>query len=339
VAAAPDKWTWIPVAGATCRTGGETGFGVRLKPSSDKLFIYLEGGGACFNNPTCQDNPGSYSPGEFDVWQSGEGATGIFDDQNAENPVRDWNAVYVPYCTGDVHAGDATLVDVPGALSPKQQSFVGYKNVGLFLKRIIPTFPGVKEVLLTGISAGGFGALYNYDRIAQAFCPRPVFLINDSGPPMSDTYLTPCLQTRLRTLWGLNSTLPKSCVDCTKADGGGLVNAVPFLHTNYPNERLGLISSDEDSVISIFFGFGKNNCVGIDAVSTPMTGAEYTAALNELRDVYMAGSPAWNTYYISSVAHTYLGNPTFYTTTVKGVKLTEWVGNIVTGEPAGHIAP
>ena len=38
--------------------------------------------------------------------------------------------VYVPYCTGDVHAGAREHVDVPGAAAPKDQMFVGYTNVG-----------------------------------------------------------------------------------------------------------------------------------------------------------------------------------------------------------------
>lgn len=33
---------------------------------------------------------------------------GIFDLSNPENPFRDFTAMFVPYCTGDVHVGDAT---------------------------------------------------------------------------------------------------------------------------------------------------------------------------------------------------------------------------------------
>ena len=32
---------------------------------------------------------------------------GIFNRLNPTNPIRDWNMVYVPYCTGDIHGGDA----------------------------------------------------------------------------------------------------------------------------------------------------------------------------------------------------------------------------------------
>src|SRR5215471_1057250 len=49
----PQTWTWIPVDGAICRDGSKTGFGVSVGTETDKLMIYLEGGGACFNALTC----------------------------------------------------------------------------------------------------------------------------------------------------------------------------------------------------------------------------------------------------------------------------------------------
>ena len=34
--------------------------------------------------------------------------SGVFDLDNPDNPVRDWTMVFMPYCTGDVHAGTRT---------------------------------------------------------------------------------------------------------------------------------------------------------------------------------------------------------------------------------------
>lgn len=339
ITGAEDEWIWVPTPEAKCRDGSQTGFGVRLKPGSDKLFIYLEGGGACFNGFTCSVNPGSYNEINFTGWKGTGGAMGVFDGGNDENPVKDWNAVYVPYCTGDIHAGDATGVDVEGTFSPKDQSFVGYANIGHYLKRIIPTFPGVSEVLLTGVSAGGFGAAYNYDRVAQAFCPTPVLLLDDSGPPMADPYLAPCLQAHWRGLWNLTGTLPADCAECTTPEGGGIVNYTTFLKNKYPAGRLGLISSDKDSVISLFMGFGKNDCADINGFGSALSGQVYAEGLNDLRDNYMSGSGVWGTYFIDSTTHTYLGGPGFYSTTVDSVKLTDWVGDLVGGAPLTHVGP
>lgn len=337
VIAAPEMdWTWIPVKESLCRDGSETGFGIRMNSKSDKLVIYLEGGGACFNAATCAINPATFGKIAFDAWKGTAGQTGIFNSDNESNPLRDWNMVYVPYCTGDIHGGAADHVDVPGLTAPKNQSFMGYQNLGAYLKRLVPTFSGASQVLLTGISAGGFGASYNYDRIAESFCPIPVVLIDDSGPPMSDTYITPCLQTEWKELWGMANTLPKACPECYGPNGGGIVNYVSYIAKKYPNNRLGLISSDKDSVISTFFGYGKNDC----NLAVPLSGDEYSSGLKELRDTYMGNSSVWSTYFVDSITHTYLLGPGFYTTEVNGVKLTDWVGAMVgNGNTPGHVGP
>ncbi len=338
VDAAADAWTWVPVPEAKCRNGSSTGFGVRKNPDSTKLVIYLEGGGACFNAVTCGQNPQSYANTNFDNWKSNGGTKGIFDTANADNPTKDWSFVYVPYCTGDVHAGDATGVDVPGNLgAPKNQSFVGYANIGHYLKRIIPSFPGVTEVLLTGVSAGGFGALYNYDRVAQAFCPTPVVLLDDSGPPMSNAYTPACLQDRWRTLWGLDKTKPAGCVECSGS--GGLVNAYSFYGEKYKDGRLGLVSSDKDNVIALFYGFGKNNCQNIDGFPSALTGAEYSAGLTEVRENFLKKSPAWSSYFISSTNHTWIGGASLYSTNAGGEPLTGWVSDLVNAGPVSHVGP
>ncbi|MFT3768931.1 MAG: pectin acetylesterase-family hydrolase [Minicystis sp.] len=330
---APDgQWTWVTVGGAVCRDGSPAGVGVRLHPNSKKLFIYLEGGGACFNGTTCAISLASFGKLAFDGWAGTVGQTGIFNDANPENPVKGWNAIYVPYCSGDVHAGDAADVDVSGG--PQNQDFVGYRNMGAYLGRIVPTFPELTQVLLTGISAGGFGAAFNYNRVAAAFCPTPVTLVDDSGPPMADAYLAPCLQEQWRGLWNLKKTLPADCSACSDADGGGIVNYVPYLAQKWPNSYLGLISSTRDSVISTFFGFGTSNCTQ----SLPIPGDVYAAGLEDLRSHYMSGSGKWGTYFIDSTQHTWLLGPGFYTTQVNGTKLTQWMRDLLDGA-AGNVGP
>ncbi|MBA3547544.1 MAG: hypothetical protein H0T76_13755, partial [Nannocystis sp.] len=107
--AVPGAWTWIDFPESRCRNGTTTGIGVRYG-SSDKLAIFFEGGGACFNSATCLLNDGfsNFGSFQFGAWKLGIGVGGIFNHKNADNPVADWNFIYVPYCTGDVHAGDKT---------------------------------------------------------------------------------------------------------------------------------------------------------------------------------------------------------------------------------------
>lgn len=330
--AQPKQWTWVDIPGAKCRDGSPTGIGVRLNPASDKVFIYLEGGGACFNGTTCAISLAGFNSNAFGAWAATVGKLGIFDTHPSSNPVRDWNAVYVPYCTGDVHVGSVSNKSVPGG--PSGQEFVGYENINLYLKRLVPTFSHASQVLLTGVSAGGFGAAFNYDRVASAFCPTPVVLLDDSGPPMADPYLAPCLQKQWRDLWDIDQTLPPSCTGCTGPDGGGIVNYATYLSARWPDSRMGLISSTHDSVISTFFGFGHDSC----GIPLPLSGAKYAAGLADLRDTYLATSGHWSTYYVNSISHTYLIGPAFYTTKVGSTPLTSWVKGLIAGQ-VSNVAP
>jgi hypothetical protein len=337
---ASSTWTWVPFPDAICRDGSTTGIGVRLRPGSKKLAIYLEGGGACFHPDSCNINAlfANFSASAFQSWTTGAGASGIFDATRSDNPFQDWNMVYVPYCTGDVHAGNKEHVDVPGN-SPKNQMFVGFRNVSRYLQRLEPTFADATDVVVTGISAGGFGAAFNYDQVASAFCHANVMLIDDSGPPMSDAYMSTCLQARWNELWNLDGTVPADCTDCRRPDGSGLSQYLPYIVKKYPKNRLSLISANMDGIISLFFGYGTNDCQGLSGTSAGMSGVMFQAGLEELRASHLSGSPNLGTYIIASTSHTWLNGLAFYNTTVSGMSLPEWVNLIMNQGIATHVDP
>jgi hypothetical protein len=330
--AVPGAWTWFDFPESRCRNGSTTGIGVRYG-SSDKLAIFFEGGGACFNSATCLLNDGFSTFGDFQfgAWKLGIGVGGIFDNKSADNPVADWNFVYVPYCTGDVHAGDKTDAGVPGVFGAQQ--FVGYRNVAHYLERLVPTFADASHVLVTGQSAGGFGAAFNFDRIADAWPKAQVTLLDDAGPPFADDYLAPCLQQEWRDLWNLDDTIPADCDDCFGAMGGGISNLAPYLADKHPGQHLALISSLQDTVIRTFFGYGMNVCEG-----GIMTGDMFEAGLLEFRDQVLADDPAWGSFIISGSNHTLIGGPAFYTTTVQGTRVVDWLADLLVGQTS-HVHP
>ena len=323
------QWQWVDFPDAFCRDGTPTGIGVR-RGLSPNLIVFFEGGGACFNGFTCLANPHHYDAADFLGWG---GHSGIFADHNPDNPVADWTAIYIPYCSGDVHAGDHSGVVIPDA--PGEQQFAGYTNVDAFLRRIVPTFGDAPEVLVTGVSAGGFGAGFNYHRIARIFAHARVTLLDDSGPVMRDKYLAPCLQQQWRDVWDLGATLPAPCDECFAADGGGIHHIVDFLGRRHPNQRMGYISSERDATISIFYSFGLDECVGLGAIYPSGTFLEglYDFRESVLRPLGNAGS-----YYIPSTDHTWISGSRFYSTEVAGVLLTDWVADLLAGEVA-HISP
>jgi len=53
IVAPNETWTWIPVDGMQCGNGGATGIGVNLTDRSDRVMIFLQGGGAGWVATTC----------------------------------------------------------------------------------------------------------------------------------------------------------------------------------------------------------------------------------------------------------------------------------------------
>ncbi len=333
-------WTWVPFPQALCRDGSSTGIGVNLG-ASNRVMIFLEGGGACLDPATCATNPSSFGEADFDsrvgstVDEFSVG-TGILDRTNAANPVHDWSFVYVPYCTGDFHAGN-NVTTVPGLDLPPQH-FVGHKNVELFLDRLVPTFRGATQVLLTGISAGGYGAALDYARVAEAFGATPVTLLDDSGPFMQGPYFAPCFQSKLRSLWGLDGTVLPDSGGGSTTEGAFFLDLVERAAKAYPSAAMGLADSDDDSLMSLAFGWGANACTG----TTAMTGATFTEGLLDVR-AQLAPESNFGEFIFPGIDHTSIQSAAFYTRLSgsedagtegdagAGTSMTDWVAGLLRG--------
>ena len=85
-----------------------------------------------------------------------------------------------------MHFGTRTNATVPGVAAPQQ--FVGYFNMQKFIGHLVPTFRDrVNRVILTGASAGSFGAALNFSMVQDAFGEVRVDALLDSGVPFSDS--------------------------------------------------------------------------------------------------------------------------------------------------------
>ncbi|MBX3197831.1 MAG: hypothetical protein KF894_06775 [Labilithrix sp.] len=316
-------WAWFDIPGAVCRDGSPAGFGLNLSSPSKKLMLFLQGGGACFNSQTCAGNPSSVGA------KSASG--GIFSRSNTENPVADWNHVFVPYCTGDVHAGNNPDGNVAG-VGP--QKFVGYANMELFLAKLAATFPDTAQILVTGTSAGGFGAAANYGHTLRWFPSIPVNLVNDSGPLMRQPPLARCLQDQWKTMWKLDTTVIAEC-------GASCANQPDFLmaaskHWAATKSTLaqGLISATGDTTIRTFYGFGASECTSFGLVSE----ANFSAGLTDIR-AESAAYANFGTYTYGGTRHTLLGADAFYSTTVGSKTVAAWVKDIVDENTVTNVGP
>lgn len=365
----PPGWAWYSVPGTSCRDGSEAGLFIRFGESK-RLLIYFEGGGACTTPGFCNFNPQSVNhvlsgtgetvlgsalgamPGRQQpgVYQNNE-ITGIFSPDRSENPFRDWNVVYIPYCTGDVHFGTRRAATVPGVAQPQQ--LVGFFNTQTFLGRLVPTFEaGLERVVVTGSSAGSFGAALHFSTIADAFPGVQADAVLDSGIPFDDEFWPTCLQKSWRELFGLDYGLPPDCDECFQPDGGGLLGLSDFLLEKHPTSRIAVVSSLQDEVIRLFFTPGQNQCatvanadpVGLTlgqlAGSAIFPPDVYQAGLLALRDRYGA-SGRMATYFLTDLTitlHQHTWRPRYFEAPTGKPSMAQFVADFLDGRME-HVGP
>jgi hypothetical protein len=180
-----------------------------------------------------------------------------------------------------------------------------------YLKRIVPTFPSPSRVILSGSSAGGFGALANWWQTQQAFGDVRVDLIDDSGPTLPAPYLSESLEQTWRNAWNLNAAAPPGCTDCI----ANIDAIIGFYGTQFRGHRAALLSYTQDSVISLFFA---------------IPGTDVELGLGALANI-MAPHDVWRHFYVTGTTHT-----VFFTPEVaqNGVSVRTFITQMVTDDPA-----
>ena len=266
ITAAPDQWTWVDFPSSRCASGTPTGLAVNPHAGSTDLIIYMEGGGACSNATTCWGtspkarNLAGYDATTFASAQQVNYA--LLNRTLASNPFAAANMVYVPYCTGDMHAGTIES-DLPADGGVIPTYFWGANDLDLFLARVVPTFPGATHVWLYGTSAGGYGTILNFDRVARAFGVR-VDIIDDSGPPIPPNGGTN--NANSFSTWGVIP--PAGCVGCDSFRA-----VFDFDRQSQPSSQYAFLSFAEDSVISVDFGYTPTTFPPVlDSFSTSLAG-------------------------------------------------------------------
>lgn len=319
---------WMEIPGMKCRDGSPTGIGIKVG-NPKKLAIYINGGGACFNMATCEGNPHKFDLTDWNALTAYDNP-GIFSTIDSRNPLKDFTLIFVPYCTGDVHSGTKT-VGFP-LDSKDTQQYVGAYNFIKVMDFITPYFEhnDVEEIVLFGLSAGGYGVYVNFLEVINRFKGKKITVINDSGPLFSDPKaFPPCLQAGFTLIFGL--PLPDDLLDCCGTRSLGLANVYEYSSKNYSGVNFGFISSYEDATSRFFLSFGYNNCQGAPGNQLPAD--VFKSAIKSLRDDVIVPKSTWSTYYINGDSHTMLAdNYLFYQKKVGDMYLYEWVQKVMNGE-------
>lgn len=305
--------TYIHVPEAKCMNDTETGFLVDLNPESENLVLYFQEGGACYDTACNAYNLDGYNADKLEDTRSAYFTDGILSRTEEGNPVKDWNIVFFPYCSGDIFSGNIDSQPATGG-----RKHVGYNNVSYFLNKVAPHFIDAEHILVTGSSAGGLGSLINFDRIAQTFTDSQLSFLDDSAMPLSDTYMPISFQQNVRNVWNMNPSLPPDCDTCQNSDGGGLANIATFLADKYPDVNFGIVASEFDGVMSFFYDIPAN---------------QYNEGFEEMRDTILGPKDNFKVFTVPGGGHVYTVSPLSGTTS-DGVTLQNWYTQLLNDDNA-----
>lgn len=141
---------------------------------ADKLLIFFQGGGACFNDASTQ----GAAPCLSHVVE--QPLVGIFDRTNAANSYRKYTVVHINYCSGDLHIGNVVRWYLDGAGQRVEQ--LGFLNALSAIKWTRRNIVGrLASLVIAGSSTGALGAQLWAATLLRSFSHQSAAVISDSA--------------------------------------------------------------------------------------------------------------------------------------------------------------
>ncbi len=322
-------WNTLPTDGV-CSAGMPYQFHAKPSSASNNLLIFFNGGGACWFGQACDlgSQPNIHTP-FADMDQNNPALSkGIFDFENSENPFADYDMVFIPYCTGDVHIGAGehtyTYENAEGKEVHYTAHHTGYENTQTILNWIYENFPAPDKVIIAGSSAGAIGSSFYSGLVAEHYSTAPAVLLADAG----GAYRTSRLPV-LQHAWDTASILPD--------------------WDEYAGETNDTITFEDFYIAS-----AKHN--------SNLTLAQYNAAEDETQIMFtqIIGDPAGSfslpqriltnyqeiesavdefySYTAGGRVHMILQDDIFYRYEVEGVRFVDWVNDLINAKQVRDIS-
>jgi hypothetical protein len=252
-----DEWLKVEVPGTVCGNGSQYKFFVNYSDSANDLVVVLEPGGACWDYDSCTGRNGIRGAAnvnglEDNHWELATFISPFLSRQHEDNAMKDWNMVYLPYCTGDVHTGNrvVTYSDPDGEDPDVEFHHNGHANMMAAIDWMAGEFLDVPNLMVSGCSAGGAGAMVNYHWLRRALPSVGVgHLLADSGPIMpSDSWSRP-LHDKVYEAWDVPSILGDLPEEFDPQDFGTVNTLVA---DEFPQDRLAVTFFRRDFNFSLY---------------------------------------------------------------------------------------
>lgn len=315
---APGRWIEILPGGNTlCSRGGPYRFFVR-GGRTDRVIVDFEGGGACWNKTTCSVS-GSLFRDEARTLDSfmesiASGEFGGIFDPDPSRAFADWTVIHIPYCTGDIHWGNA-MADYGDGLTIEHRGFV---NASAALDWMYAHYPDPRNIFVSGCSAGAYGAALHSAYVAKHYTNARVAMLADSGAGIiTDSFLKDSLPN-----WNAMVALPSFIPALQRPlEELHLPDLYEAISAAFPTQRFAQTATQFDNDQIFFYTAMGGNAADWPGMFRASLAREEQSSAGNVRSYVPPGS-----------MHCALPYPFFYTREVNGVKLSEWTEQLVLGD-------
>lgn len=264
-------WVRVELPGTVCSNGSQYRFWYYDSPTSNNMVISYEGGGACWDYPSCSGQTGILGaanpngiPTDYITQMKAKFVSPIINGADPGIPLfrsktnlvtNGWDMVYMPYCTGDVHVGNrvATYTDPTGQNPPLTFRHNGYNNSIAALNFLRTRFPSIGKLLVTGFSAGGVATNTIFYQARRTLLPTvKAYLLNDSGPVFpapNSTYNSRQLHQTITVSWNMASLFSQLPAPFNPSDYGTINQMVA---QQFPSDLMAYTGYSSDFNFSRF---------------------------------------------------------------------------------------
>jgi len=319
------QWQTVAPAGDTvCSDGSPFRFFVHPGDAA-KLLVEFEGGGGCWSAATC----------ELDIYtrrittdpeqalQQGL-LQGIYDRSNADNPFRDFTHVFVPYCTGDLHWGNA-MQNYAGSTGAYTVRHRGAVNAAAAVNWSFANVAAPSQLVVAGCSAGGYGATLWAPHIMARYPGANAVHIADSaaGVVPAGFFQTILSAWNVGAAWP--SFIPSLALDRLDPARVTLADVYSGIAGHFPLAAFSQYNTLQDTTQVFFYALSRGT------LATP---DEWSARMQEQVAAIKGVNPNFAAYTAPGTQHCVINRPEFYTTQVGGTRFSDWVRRLVaTGHP------
>ncbi len=308
-------WTKVEPGGDT-RCAHDTPFAYWVKAgTTNKLLVYFEGGGGCWDAATCAPGSNFYDP-DVGADEDPTFRNGVFKLDHPDNPFRNYTAVYIPSCGGDVYWGNS-VQDYPTADGDSRRIYHrGFVNAAAALAWAYAQVSAPESVFVTGCSAGSVGSRVHAPYIIAQYPEAQVAQLGDS---LAFVFGRPVRLGDYNAYQTFPDWIPE--LETLKGGDGFLMAAYDTIIANeYPETTFAQYNTENDNVQVRFY----TAVSGLDAAGFRQDLATHLSAIH-------ASAANFRSFTSEGDLHCILPHAQFYDLETNGVPLVTWVQALATG--------